>query len=134
MMQAPISTRQRDEELQRIREERYEELRQVKAALGRRLYDLRIEAGLYQRDLAHPAGVERAYVSGIENGRLGPPTLTVIESFARTLSGPLRRDWREISDELCVAADRVPYDLARIFRRYPEQMHALRLKYGVTTA
>ena len=45
---------------------------------------LRDEAGLSQEDLAHRAGLDRTYVSGVERG-VRNPTLKVIDRLAQAL-------------------------------------------------
>ncbi|HVW57834.1 MAG TPA: helix-turn-helix transcriptional regulator [Rhizobiaceae bacterium] len=44
----------------------------------------RIAAGISQEELAHRAGIDRTYVSGIERGKRNP-TITVVARFAEAL-------------------------------------------------
>lgn len=57
---------------------------------GRRVRELREQAGIRQGDLAVRAGVSGPYLSSIEYGR-GNPTLDVIAALARTLGVPVGR-------------------------------------------
>lgn len=60
------------------------EVRPELVAFGVRLATLRNDAGLSQEQLAHAAGVERAYVSSAETGRRNS-TLTTIYKLAAAL-------------------------------------------------
>jgi transcriptional regulator with XRE-family HTH domain len=59
-----------------------EDVRQI-LATNMRL--ARIAAGISQEELAHRAGIDRTYVSGIERGKRNP-TITVLARFAEALS------------------------------------------------
>ncbi|TET67120.1 MAG: XRE family transcriptional regulator, partial [Dehalococcoidia bacterium] len=52
---------------------------------GARLRELRILAGLTQRELAEKIGVDFSYLSKIENGVLPPPSEKVILRLAEAL-------------------------------------------------
>lgn len=58
-----------------------EDVRQI-LATNMRL--ARIAAGISQEELAHRAGIDRTYVSGIERGKRNP-TITVVARFAEAL-------------------------------------------------
>ncbi|HMR22839.1 MAG TPA: helix-turn-helix transcriptional regulator [Micropruina sp.] len=55
-----------------------------RVAFGTRLRALRTDHGWSQEELAHRAGLDRTYVSGVERG-VRNPTLDVITKFAITL-------------------------------------------------
>lgn len=61
---------------------------------GERLRSLRDAAGLSQERLAHEAGLDRTYVSGIERG-IRNPSLQNIGKLARAMRVPIRDlfDW-----------------------------------------
>ncbi|WP_345830642.1 helix-turn-helix transcriptional regulator [Erwinia sp. HDF1-3R] len=61
-----------------------ETLKSPKVLFGRRVKQLRLQAGLSQEAFAHKCGLDRTYVSGIERG-LRNPTLEVIAIIARGL-------------------------------------------------
>lgn len=63
----------------------------VIARFGERLRDLRKRAGLSQEELAHEAGLDRTYVSGIERGVRNPS----LRNIAR-LAGALGIHVREL--------------------------------------
>lgn len=52
--------------------------------LGENLRKLRIKRALSQGDLADALGVDPAYISNIENGRMNP-TLSTLEKIAKAL-------------------------------------------------
>jgi len=52
--------------------------------LGENLRKLRLEKNMSQGDLATALGVDRAYISNIENGRMNP-TLSTLEKIAGAL-------------------------------------------------
>lgn len=60
------------------------EVRPELVQFGQRLQNLRKEASLTQEQLAHKAGLERAYVSSAETGRRNT-TLTTIYKLADAL-------------------------------------------------
>lgn len=53
--------------------------------LGQNLRKLRLKKKMSQVDLATALGVDRAYISNIENGRMNP-TLSTLEKIAGALS------------------------------------------------
>lgn len=61
----------------------------VIVSFGERLRNLRTRAGLSQEDLAHEAGLDRTYVSGIERG-VRNPSLRNIARLAGALGVPVR--------------------------------------------
>ncbi|MFU9135913.1 helix-turn-helix domain-containing protein [Erwinia tasmaniensis] len=61
-----------------------ETLNSPKVLFGKRVKQLRLQAGLSQEAFAHKCGLDRTYVSGIERG-LRNPTLEVIAIIARGL-------------------------------------------------
>ena len=52
--------------------------------LGENLKELRLKKKLSQGDLSKSLGVDRAYISNIENGRMNP-TLSTLEKIANAL-------------------------------------------------
>lgn len=65
---------------------------------------LRKEQRISQRDLAEQVGIDFTYLSKIENDRMEPPSEVTIRRIAEALNTN--------PDELLVAADRFPSDLA----------------------
>jgi len=61
-----------------------ETLNSPKVLFGKRVKQLRLQAGFSQEAFAHKCGLDRTYVSGIERG-LRNPTLEVIAIIARGL-------------------------------------------------
>ncbi|WP_338558269.1 helix-turn-helix transcriptional regulator [Erwinia sp. E_sp_B01_3] len=61
-----------------------EKLNTIKILFGKRVKQLRLQAGLSQEAFALKCGLDRTYVSGIERG-LRNPTLEVIAILARGL-------------------------------------------------
>lgn len=57
----------------------------VKQRLASNLKQLRSARGWSQEDIAHRAGIDRTYISGIER-TVRNPTITVIERLAKALS------------------------------------------------
>lgn len=66
-----------------------EKLNTTKVLFGKRVKQLRLQAGLSQEALAHKCGLDRTYVSGIERG-LRNPTLEVIAILAKGLGIELK--------------------------------------------
>ena len=91
-----------------------------------RLRSLRREAQLRQRDLAERIGVNFTYLSKIENGRVEPPSESVLKGIARELAGELNRDETELADELISLAGKIPSDLAETLSRNPRAVQFLR--------
>ena len=52
--------------------------------LGENLRKLRLKKNFSQGDLAKKLGVDRAYISNIENGRMNP-TLSTLEKISKAL-------------------------------------------------
>ena len=75
---------------------------------GRRLRELRKEAGMSQREVAQKVGVDFTYLSKIESGVMSPPSEKVITKLARVLDAN--------RDELITLAGKVPSDLALILK------------------
>ena len=91
-----------------------------------RLRSLRKEAQMSQRDLAERVGVDFTYLSKIENGRVEPPSETVLKKVSRELAKVLGRDETELADELITLAGKVPSDLAETLVRNPQAVRFLR--------
>lgn len=56
----------------------------IRQTLATNMRLARAAAGVSQEELAHRAGIDRTYVSGIERGRRNP-TVTVVARFAEAL-------------------------------------------------
>ncbi len=56
--------------------------------LGKKIQRRRKEVGLTQEDLGYKAGISRAYMGYIEQGRYAP-SLEVLEKIARVLRSPI---------------------------------------------
>ena len=52
---------------------------------GKRVHELRVEAGWSQESFADLTGLHRTYISGIERG-LRNPTLMIVERIAKAFS------------------------------------------------
>jgi transcriptional regulator with XRE-family HTH domain len=91
-----------------------------------RLRELRKAARLSQRALAEKVGVDFTYLSKIENGRVEPPSESVLQRIAKELAGELGMDEIELSDELITLAGKIPSDLAETLSRNPEVIRFLR--------
>lgn len=52
--------------------------------LGKNLKKLRLKMKMSQGDISRKLGVDRAYISSIENGRMNP-TLTTLEKLAEAI-------------------------------------------------
>ena len=91
-----------------------------------RLRALRREARLSQRGLAERVSVDFTYLSKIENGRVEPPSETVLKNIAAVLAEALELDTTELSDELITLAGNIPSDLAETLARNPEAVRFLR--------
>lgn len=94
--------------------------------LPERLRTLRLEARLSQRDLAERINVDFTYLSKIENGRVEPPSESVLKNLARELAGELKMNETELSDELITLARKIPSDLAETLLRNPGAVQFLR--------
>lgn len=57
--------------------------------VGDRVREIRVKRGLSQEELAHRAGLDRSYMSGIERG-VRNLTVLKLQSVARALKVPLR--------------------------------------------
>lgn len=66
-----------------------EKLNTTKVLFGKRVKQLRLQAGLSQEAFAHKCGLDRTYMSGIERG-LRNPTLEVIAILAKGLGIELK--------------------------------------------
>lgn len=60
------------------------DMEDVRQILATNMRLARIAAGISQEELAHRAGIDRTYVSGIERGKRNP-TITVVARFAEAL-------------------------------------------------
>ena len=61
----------------------------VRRMVGQNVKRLRLAAGISQAELAARMGVDRAYVSGLEQGNRNP-TVVTLWHLAKTLSVPVR--------------------------------------------
>ena len=61
----------------------------VRRMVGDNVRRLRLAAGLSQAELAHRMGVDRAYVSGLEQGQRNP-TVISLWHVAKALGVPVR--------------------------------------------
>lgn len=59
-----------------------EQQRRTLEDFGARLREVRLLQSVSQEGLAHTAGVDRTYVSGIERGRRNPTVLTICKLAA----------------------------------------------------
>ena len=91
-----------------------------------RLRTFRKQARLSQRDLAERVGVDFTYLSKIENGRVEPPSETVLRNISRELAEALEEDEVELADRLITLAGKIPSDLAETLCRNPEAIRFLR--------
>ena len=91
-----------------------------------RLRELRRSARLSQRALAEQVGIDFTYLSKIENGRVEPPSESVLKRIATQVSGALGMDETELADELITLAGKIPSDLAETLSRNPEVVRLLR--------
>ncbi len=57
--------------------------------VGDRVREIRVKRGLSQEELAHNAGLDRSYMSGIERG-VRNATVLKLQSVARALKVPVR--------------------------------------------
>jgi len=60
------------------------EKKSINATLGNNLKKIRIKKGMSQGDISRSLNMDRAYLSGIENGKRNP-TLSNIEKIAKAL-------------------------------------------------
>ena len=75
---------------------------------GSRLRELRIQAGMSQRELADRVNVDFTYLSKIEKGATPPPSSKVILRLAENLDTD--------QDELLILADKIPPDIAELLK------------------
>ena len=75
---------------------------------GPRLRELRIQAGMTQRELAGRVNVDFTYLSKIENGALPPPSEKVILQLAEVLNTD--------KDDLITLAGKIPSDIAGMLK------------------
>jgi len=86
------------------------------------LKHLRIERGVSIKKLAAELGVNYTYISKLENSK-GNPSPEVIDKFAHYFNYS--------SDELMVAAGRIPKDIQQILKNNPkEATNYLRRRFG----
>lgn len=60
--------------------------------IGKRLAELRDEAGLSQELLGVRAGIHGVHVNRLENGRVKSPSFATLQALARVLSEALGRE------------------------------------------
>jgi len=77
-----------------------------KQNFGEKLKELRVKAGMTQRELAEKVNVDFTYLSKIENGALPPPSERVILHLTEVLNAD--------KDELIMMAGKIPPDIAEI--------------------
>ena len=75
---------------------------------GSRLRELRIQAGMSQRELADRVNVNYTYLSKIEKGATSPPSSKVILRLAENLDTD--------KDELLILAEKIPPDIAELLK------------------
>ncbi len=75
---------------------------------GKRLRELRKQAGMNQREVASKVKIDFTYLSKIESGALSPPSEKVITKLAEVLDAD--------KDELITLAGKVPSDLSQILK------------------
>ncbi len=97
------------------------------SAFGKRLRELRVKAGLSQRELAkkvvvhkkgRDVGVDFTYLSKIETGNMAPPSEQTIRALAKELNTD--------ANELILLAEKMPSDLAAHIVEQPEAAALLR--------
>ena len=91
-----------------------------------RLRELRRAARLSQRALAERVEIDFTYLSKIENGRVEPPSESVLKRIAMRIAEELGMDGTELADELITLAGKIPSDLAETLSRNPEVVKLLR--------
>ena len=82
---------------------------------GARLRELRIQAGMTQRELAERVGVNFSYLSKIESGAMPPPSQKAISKLAEALNAD--------QDELLILAGKVPSGIAQILKNGKTLQH-----------
>ncbi len=88
---------------------------------GKRLRELRIRAGMTQRELASRVNVDFTYLSKIENGALAPPSEKVLLKLAVALNID--------KDEIITLAGRIPSDIVQMLKNR-ETLEFLRSDHG----
>ena len=73
---------------------------------GARIRELRVQAGMTQRELAEKVNIDFTYLSKIENGVLPPPSEKVILHLSEIFNVD--------KDELITLAGKIPSDIAQI--------------------
>lgn len=63
------------------------DMNKISAKLGQNLKKIRTQKKMSQGDIARTLGVDRGYISNIENGKKNP-TLATIDKLAKTLGVP----------------------------------------------
>ena len=99
--------------------------------LGQYIRQGRISQGLTQRELARLAGIDKSYLSKLENNRAGyPPSLQILESLAKHLS----LDVKDLRDAAGRLSPEALEDLQQLIQAYPSEMAAIfhRLKADPT--
>lgn len=102
----------------------------VSTPVGDALYLLRKQAGLSQKGLAAASGVERSYISMIENGQRDNPSRAVLDALAKAMGVTTRELYRraglvwseaEIDESAVVipASDREKAAILRRLSRWP---------------
>lgn len=104
------------------------------------LHDLRIRAGLRQKDLAELVGFEQSYVSALELGLKGPPNKSFVTELVRVLE--LNQEQQGKLNEAVAASQRrveVPSEapvevflLCHKLRQQIDRLHPLQIELMTT--
>lgn len=85
-------------------------------SFGKFLRDLRVSKELSLTELARKAGVEKGYLSGVENEKVNPPSARVVRMLAKVL----KHDTKDLLLRACIekAPKEIQQDLVRAL--FPE--------------
>lgn len=75
----------------------------INPEFGKRVRQLRMAAGMLQKELATRVGMQIEYLSKIESGKLPPPSESKIQAIAEILNCSI--------DELLLLAEKLPEDI-----------------------
>jgi len=94
--------------------------------LGKRIRELRLEAGFSQRELARRANLSHSYVSKLENGNRRNATMDIIRAVAGALDYPVEMLLREVGvlavDPGDEERDRLTLDGIEALEQLPEHV------------
>lgn len=76
----------------------------INPEFGKRVKQLRLAAGMLQKELATRVGMQIEYLSKIESGKLPPPSEGKIQAMAEILHCSV--------DELLILAEKLPEDIS----------------------